>query len=642
MSLPLQLMTEQPSRYHTMLKAIDAERKHDEAFFKNLNESKTMQQKVNAGFVWYPVQIIRKSYTIGEYLEVEVQRIKNTEKSHKFSEGMAASLFNIQDERQDFKVVISAVRGDKMRMLLHTDQSDRLDILEKGLSGVEVIYDDKPYKVMEAAIKAVIDAKKDNHRLLRDALTAGSLHQIDIRNTEENLYIEVNKNINSSQKNAIELCLSAPLMGIIHGPPGTGKTTTLVALAVALLKTEKRILVCASSNNAVDLLAERMSEKGLSVLRIGNITRIHDDLMHLTVEEKVRNHHEWSHIKKVKIQAHETEKKASQYKRNFGPEERDERRELRKEAMDLRKWAYELEDRLIDEIVRGSQVIATTLIGTSNKILKDMYFKTVIIDEASQSLEAECWNAMLKADRVILAGDHKQLPPTVKSTEAAKLGMETTILDILTDQNSHSSLLTEQYRMHHKILGFSNVRYYESKLDSHTDVVNRTLRNDHLPLVYIDTAGCGFEEVMNNEHRSYANLGEYFIIREHILSLSEKLLGTSIGIICPYSEQVRYIRQQISDDEILRAMEIEVNSIDGFQGQEKEVIYISLVRCNDTGDIGFLKDERRINVAMTRAQKKLVIVGDSATIGQHKLFLDLMAYIEKEGHYDSAWNYMGY
>jgi len=635
-------MTEQHSRYFKILKAIDAERKYDEAFFKNLNESKTMQQKVDAGFVWYPVQVIRKSYTIGEYLEVEIQRTKNKEKSHKFSEGMAASLFNIQDDRIDFKVVISAVRGEKMRMLLHTNQSDRLDILDKGLTGIEVIYDDKPYKVMESAIKAVVDAKKENHRLLRDALTEGRLHQTDVRNTEQNILVEANKFINSSQKKAIQLCLGAPLMGIIHGPPGTGKTTTLVAMAASLLKTEKRILVCASSNNAVDLLAEKLSEKGLSVLRIGNITRIHDNLMHLTIEEKVRNHNEWPHIKKVKIQAHEAEKKAAHYKRNFGPEERDERRELKKEARELRKWAYDLEDRLIDEIVRGSQVIATTLIGASNKIIKDMYFKTVIIDEASQSLEAECWNAMLKADRVMLAGDHKQLPPTVKSAEASKLGMETTILDILTEQNSHSSLLTEQYRMHHKILGFSNIRYYQSKLESHPDVIDRTLRNDHLPLVFIDTAGCGFEEVVNNERRSYANHGEYFIIREHILSLSEKLLGTSIGIICPYSEQVRYIRQQIGDDEILRTLDIEVNSIDGFQGQEKEVIYISLVRCNDSGDIGFLKDERRINVAMTRAQKKLVMVGDSATIGQHKLFLDLIAYVETEGHYDSAWNYMGY
>ena len=196
--------------------------------------------------------------------------------------------------------------------------------------------------------------------------------------------------------------------------------------------------------------------------------------------------------------------------------------------------------------------------------------------------------------------------------------------------------------MHHKILGFSNDRFYGGQLTSHPSVADRLLRSDHQPLIYIDTAGCGFEEVMHQQHRSYANHGEFFIIREHILANREKLLGVSIGIISPYSEQVRYVRNQISEDSDLRAMDIEVNSIDGFQGQEKELIYISMVRCNDNGEIGFLKDERRLNVAMTRAQKKLVLVGDSATLGQHPLFVSLINHVEKEGHYDSAWNYMGY
>jgi ATP-dependent RNA/DNA helicase IGHMBP2 len=629
------------NRYLTLLQAIDAERKHDESFFKSLNESKTLQQKVNAGFLWYPVNILRKSYTIGEYLEIEVQRTKNIEVNHRFSEGIAASFFNVQNERVELKVVVSAVRGDKMRLLLHTDLSEKTDIFERGLSGVEVIYDDKPYKVMEKAIKAVIDTKKEYHRLLRDGISSQSLNQYPLKVEIDGL-IDNRSDINASQKEAIKSCLNAPNLGIIHGPPGTGKTTTLIALAETLLKSEKRILVCASSNNAVDLLAERLSMRGISVLRVGNITRIHDDLMHLTIEEKVRSHQDWNHIKKVKIQAHEIDKKASQFKRNFGAEERDERREWRKEARELRKWAIELEDRLIHDIVHDSQVIATTLIGVSHRILNDLHFKTVIIDEASQALEPECWNAILKAERVILAGDHKQLPPTVKSVDAVKLGLETTILDRMTDHITFSSLLKEQYRMHHRILGFSNQKYYQNLLISNEAVANRLLRNDHQPLVYIDTAGCGFEEVMNAEHRSFANHGEYFIIREHILANREKYLGVSIGIISPYAEQVRYIRSQISDDEDLRSMDIEVNSIDGFQGQEKEVIFISLVRSNDQGEVGFLKDERRLNVALTRAQKKVVVIGDSATLGQNALYVALIQHIEKEGYYDSAWNYMGY
>jgi superfamily I DNA and/or RNA helicase len=629
-------------RFEKLLKAIQEERKHEERFFKDIHHSKSLQEKVSTGFVWYPVQAMRKSYTVGEYIEVELERNTDQKISHKFSEGSAALLFHIQsNERTEFKGVVSFVRQHKMRILLHLDHMDRLDIIEKGLLGVEMIYDDKPYKVMESAIKNVMASKHETITYLRSALIKGKIEDHYSKDIV-NIGITPLLSLNESQKQAIVTSITAPNIAIVHGPPGTGKTTTLVGLIQALTKNEKRILVCASSNNAVDLLASRLHQMGINVLRIGNITRIHDDLMQLTIEEKVRNHHDWAHIKKVRIQAQDADRKASQFKRNFGPEERDERKELRKESRELRKWASELEDRLMDDIVHQAQVIATTLIGCSNRILDKMYFTTCVIDEASQALEPECWNAMLKANRVILAGDHKQLPPTVKSQEAKSLGLETTILDILADNIPHTSLLNTQYRMHDLILRFSNERFYHNALYSHDTVRNHALRNDHQPLVFIDTAGAGFDEKFNINQRSYSNPGEYFIIREHILLHKENLLGCSIGIISPYNEQVRYIRQEISDDADLKLLDIEVNSIDGFQGQEKEVIYISLVRCNEKGDIGFIKDERRLNVAMTRAMKKLVILGDSATLGQHKLFLDLITFVQESGHYDSAWNYMGY
>lgn len=627
-------------RYYQFMKAIDAERRHDEAFYRNLNESKSIKEKVEGGFSWYPVKIVRKSYSIGEYIEVEVERSIVMDKSHKLSEGMAVSLFNIQKERIDFKGVISGIRQDKMRILLHQDVMERLDVFEHGLSGVELIYDDRPYNVMQKALKEVVSSQKETIIAIREALVNARF--INEAPPQKGHNISKTNHLNPSQISAVQTCLQAPYLAIIHGPPGTGKTTTLVSLAENLLEQEKRLLVCASSNNAVDLLARRLAAQGISVLRVGNITRIHDDIAHLTIEERVRSHPDWTHIKKVKIQAEELNKKASQYKRNFGQEERDERKLLRKEARELRKWAYELEDRLTAEIKYGVQVIATTLIGVSNRLLSDMHFNSVIIDEASQSLEPECWNAILKADRVILAGDHKQLPPTVKSQESMKLGLETTILDILTGNTVYSCLLNVQYRMNQTILGFSNQRFYAGLLSSDSHVEKRFLRDDKTPLVFIDTAGCGFEEVLHSERLSYANHGEFFILREHLLIQYEKLLGASIGIICPYAEQVRYIRQELAGDETLSQLNIEVNTIDGFQGQEKEVIYISLVRSNENGDIGFVKDERRLNVAMTRAQKKLILIGDSATLGQNVLYGDLITHIEAEGHYDSAWNYMGY
>lgn len=629
-------------RFEKLLKAIDEERKHEERFFKELHQNKTLQDKVKSGFVWYPVQLVRKYYTVGEYLEVEVERNTDGIGAHKFSEGSAAHLFHIQQhERKDYKGVVSFVRQHKMRILLHLDHIDRLEDIEKGLLGIEMIYDDKPYKVMESALKNVISSKNEHIMYLRSALVKGQI--TDSFNIDESFHsLSPLLALNDSQKQAIKLSADAPHIAIIHGPPGTGKTTTLVGLIDTLCKTEKRILVCASSNNAVDLLASRLHHLGINVLRIGNITRIHDDLMQQTVEEKVRNHQDWNHIKKVRIQAQDADRKASQFKRSFGPEERDERKELRKEAKELRKWASELEDRLIDDIIQQAQVITTTLIGCSNRILDKMHFNTCIIDEASQALEPECWNAILKANRVILAGDHKQLPPTVKSQEAMKLGLETTVLDVLSDSIPYTSLLNTQYRMHDLILSFSNKKFYKNALLSHASVGKHTLRNDQQPLVYIDTAGAGFEEKFNPNQKSYSNPGEYFIIREHILLHKENLLGCAIGIISPYNEQVRYLRQEIAEDVDLKMLDIEINSIDGFQGQEKEVIYISLVRSNDNGDIGFVKDERRLNVAMTRAMKKLVIIGDSSTLGQHKLYEELLTFVQEDGFYDSAWSYMGY
>lgn len=627
-------------RYHQLLKAIDAERKHDETFYKNLNANKGLKEKVDEGFAWYPVSIIRKSYSIGEHIEIEIERSSSEAKSHKFSEGVAVSVFNVQDDRSDFRGVISGLRQDTMRIMMHQDVMEKLDVFDHGLSGVELIYDDRPYKVMEKAIMEVISSKKDNIQAIREALFYQAFRN-EIT-PDPAFVVPVSGTLNPSQMAAIGTSLQAPYLSIIHGPPGTGKTTTLVALTENLLKNEKQILVCASSNNAVDLLARRLWSRGITVLRVGHVTRIHEDLLHLTMDEQVRHHPDWVHIKKVKIQAEELFRKSSQYKRKWGPEERDERRDQRKEARQLRQWAFELEERLTDEIKNNTRVIATTLIGVSHKWLEGMHFSTVVIDEASQALEPECWNAILKADRVVLAGDHKQLPPTVKSQESVRLGLDVTLLDILAGQTLYSSVLKIQYRMNEAILTFSNQKFYHGLLESDPSVRKRVIHDDRYPLVFIDTAGCGFEEMMHSERKSFFNQGEFFIIREHILLHYEKWLGAQIGIICPYAEQVRYIRQEMSGDASLSQLDIEVNTIDGFQGQEKEVIYISLVRSNLYGGIGFVEDGRRLNVAMTRAQKKLVIVGDSSTLGQHNLYSDLLTFIENEGHYDSAWNYMGY
>ena len=436
--------------------------------------------------------------------------------------------------------------------------------------------------------------------------------------------------------------MASSYVSVIHGSPGTGKTTTLVDLVQELVKSEKKVMVCASSNNAVDVLALRLHAKGIKVLRVGNITKVHEAMTDMTVVEKTRNHPDWATIKKMRIQVDQLERQARQYKRNFTPENRNERKQLRLEAKEIKTWARELEQRISREIVDEAEVIATTLISASHPLIDDLKYKTAIIDEASQALEPECWNAILKADRVIFAGDHKQLPPTVKSEEAKKFGLEITMLDLLSEQPDCTHLLTVQYRMHQNILGFSNERFYQNQLQSSDTVKNRLLPGDHNAVIFIDTAGCSFDETVNPSQKSFKNEGEYFIIREYIEQKKELLLGASIGIISPYAEQVRYLTEVMSGETVFSDLEIELNTIDGFQGQEKDVMFISLVRSNDKGEIGFLKDERRLNVALTRARKKLIVIGDSATLGQHDVFIKFIEYVERCGGLDSAWNYMKY
>jgi ATP-dependent RNA/DNA helicase IGHMBP2 len=625
-------------RFQNLIKAIDAERNQEIEFFNTFKTLSSTNSKVKAGIAWQAVNINRKYYGLGEALEIEVERTKHLDQPHKFTTGVSVLLSNNDAEIPSIKATIGYVRGNKMRLVTFSDVMEALEDYDNGITVVELIYDDRPYKVMETAIKDVINSKNPFITDLTKSINNGIFSPPTTFIPSANIINRLD--INESQKSAIVSACSSNDVSIIHGPPGTGKTTTLVALIQELAIKEKRILVCASSNNAVDLLTSKLDKVGLDVLRIGNITRIDDDVSHLTIDEKVRSHVEWSHIKKVRIQANDCETKAGKYKRSFGPEERKLRRELRHEARELRKWAIELEDRVIHEMILATKIVTSTLIGASHHSIVDLLFDTVVIDEASQALEPECWNAILRGKRVILAGDHMQLPPTVKSSNALKFGLSTTLLDQLINQVQSGGLLNVQYRMHDAILAFSNINYYKGLLKSHENVANRLIKSDNLPLMMIDTAGCGFDEEQHSETRSYYNKGEFFIIREHLLLIREKLLGHSIGIIAPYSEQVRFIRAQIEDDELLRLMSIDVDSVDGFQGQERDIIYLSLVRSNERSEIGFVKDERRLNVALTRAKSKLVIVGDSATLAVHPTYGALVDHIIITGHYDSAWTYM--
>lgn len=624
-------------RYDDLLEAIEHERKNEQDFYQKLNVSKTIQQRIDGGYLWYPVELQNRRYSIGDQIELTFEKKKDADKPHKLKTGIGVRVFKEGEDAFSYMGVISFVRRDKIKIFVGDEHIMGDHRLTKGLIGIEAIYDEKPFQIMKKALLAVKDRNDVRFMNFKNGILTGDFG----KSYQDPIPKEfVSSRLNPSQSDAVHTVSSAEYVGIVYGPPGTGKTTTLVQLIKQLVKKEKRVLVCAPSNNAVDLLATLLHQIGLNVLRVGNVSRVDDDTVHLTLSEKARNHPEWKQIKKVRILEQEAFNQAGQFKRKFGQQEREDRKAMYKEAKELRKWARDLEDRLKDQIVDEAQVICTTLIGASHSSIDNLEYQTVIIDEASQALEPSCWNVILKAQRVILAGDHKQLSPVVKSEEAKKLGLGVTLLDRLMDKVSHTSMLKVQYRMHQSILGFSNQMFYEDALESHESVVNHTLPNDTSPAVFIDTSGCGFEEVFNEKNRSYANPEEYYILREYMLQQKEKQVGFSIGIIAPYGHQVQVMREFVSQDEEWRDMDVEVNTVDGFQGQEKDIIYISLVRSNDQGNIGFLSDERRLNVAMTRAKKKLVLIGDMATLSYHELFRKLADYMEKEGEYKSAWEFM--
>lgn len=634
-------MSSEEQYFRNLLEGLECERKDEEIFFKSFISNTNIKEKIQNGFAWYPVSILSSRYTIGEYLEVEIARSDTSALPHRIKEGVGVSLFNMQgNQKTEWAGVVSWLRKNKMRIILQNSALDRDDIPDKGLTGVEMVYDERPYKVMKDALTKAMLSKEPQIIELKNTLIQESKFETRVEDFENGVFDSLPSYLNDSQKYAITSSMSSESLSIIHGPPGTGKTTTIVALIRMLSKIEKRILVCAPSNNAVDLLAERIDSQNIDTIRIGNVTRIGDKVMHLTLEEKAKSDPEWAHIKKIKIQADEAEKLSGKYKRQFGHVEREERFALKREARDLRKWARELEHRLTKDLVGNAKVIVSTLIGAAKDDLENLIFDTVIIDEASQSLEPESWVAILKGKRIILVGDHKQLPPTVKSKNAVKLGFDTTLLDKLSLKTQRSFLLNVQYRMNDKIVAFSNQKFYGARLLSHVDNASKTLR-DLQVVSFIDTAGTGFEEKQNPERKSYYNEGEFFILREHLLAHREQLMGAEIGVISPYAEQVKYLTQSLEEETELTDFNIEVNTIDGFQGQEKDVIYISLVRSNDRGEIGFLADERRLNVAMTRARMSMVIIGDSATLANHSLYTELLDHFESQEAMDSAWSYMG-
>jgi predicted DNA helicase len=403
---------------------------------------------------------------------------------------------------------------------------------------------------------------------------------------------------------------------------------------VQLLREEKQVMVCAPSNAATDHLAKSLYARGLKVVRIGNLAKVESDNTALTLDVLIQQEKDFKQIRELKKRAIELRKMGGKYKRNFGREESEQRKLIFNEAKNLSKEARELENYLVEKVLGDAQVIACTLIGSSSDYLQGRKFSTVIIDEAGQGIEPAVWVPILKADKVVMAGDPYQLPPTVKSVDAERQGLSVTLLEKAIQRHDAVFLLRTQYRMNTLIMEFSNRKFYHGQLEAHPSVAEWHIESSPQVVEFVDTAGCGFEEQASEESSSRCNPEEARLLRLHFDQLAPDT-SLSVGVISPYRAQVELLQETFAD-----VSQVSVNTIDSFQGQERDVIYMSLVRSNPKSEIGFLKDYRRMNVAMTRARKKLVIIGDSATLGNDRFYGDFLSYAEEIGAYKSAWEYL--
>lgn len=624
-------------RLNQLWEAVEAERAEEERFYAGFMEAKTIKEKAETGYAWHPVSFSSSQHSLNDYLEIKIEKTGELSATGKFREGSGVQLVLVRSgESETLRGTITRLTKRQMWLLCPSDEIDDLELPLSAINAVELIYDERPYLIMKDAITQVKLASKESLIRLKKAIYDPVFRQ------KEGVYeLQLGHDqLNDGQKEAIGIAMSSSPVSIIQGPPGTGKTTTLIGLIQEVLCREKRVLVCASSNNAVDLLASKCLELGLNTLRLGNVSRISDKVMAASLNEKVRQNKSWNQIKKWRIEADELRKKAAKFKRSFGKEEREERRQLFQEAKLTLKYAESIESDLIQQELTSARVIVTTLISSASNYLDKLPFETVIIDEASQATEPECWVAMLKAERVILAGDHKQLPPTVKSEVAQSKGLSVTLLDILIPRLSRVGYLSMQYRMNLEVLSFPNAQFYQNTLIASPNVAHRKLE-DQLPgVIFIDTAGTGFEECRDASSRSIYNPGEAELVIKHMMQRKEILLHKEIAIISPYAEQVRYITEYIRTHEIDIPGDWDCDTIDGFQGQEKDVVYISLVRSNENNELGFITDMRRLNVALTRARMQTIIVGDSVTLSKNPVYTALISHIEKNEGYSSAWEWI--
>jgi ATP-dependent RNA/DNA helicase IGHMBP2 len=622
---------------------LKTEQEEDRNSYLKIATTSSAAERRSNGITWYPIAIRDTEPGRGDYITVELERTTHHDIIHQFRSGMPAALFSNHNNTEDrVEGTISFVSGNRLKLALREDELPEWS--RNGKLGVDLLFDENSYEEMQKAMKQAESLLENN--------TEGRLVQILTGNRKPSFHEEYEfvapDKLNASQMEAIHKILSAEDLAIVHGPPGTGKTTTLVQAIKALVhKDGKQILVVAPSNAAVDLLSEKLADEGLDVIRAGNPARISEKLMSLTLDHKTANDARIKEVKKMKKQAQAFKDMAHKYKRSFGKAERDQRKALFDEAHKVMKEADRTEQYIMEGLLDKAQVITATLVGANHFSIRNRNYHTIVLDEAGQALEPASWIPVLKGKKLVMAGDHHQLPPTIKSKQAGKDGLNDTLMSKCVALFPEAVvLLKEQYRMHKNIMGYSSFVFYENSLEAHHSVAEHLLYADDKPLNFIDTAGCGYEEKI--EGTRISNEEEAAFLFRHVTQLvanveqhySKKDFPT-IAIISPYREQVLLMQDMILNNSALMAHKdkISVNTIDSFQGQERDIVYISMTRSNADGVVGFLSDTRRMNVAMTRARKKLIVIGDSATLSSFPFYADFISYTEKLDSWQSAWEF---
>lgn len=455
--------------------------------------------------------------------------------------------------------------------------------------------------------------------------------------------VEFLTDLNPPQQEAVRFALGAPDVAILHGPPGTGKTTTLAEVIYQAVRRGDRVLACAPSNTAVDNLLERLVTLMPNVLRVGHPARVFESLRDHTLDERVDADPSTDVVRDMRRELEELMRSASRPFR--GRDARKRRSLLYATAGDLRGQIRSLEQSVIRGILESADVICTTT-TIDDDLLGNAKFDWVVVDEACQCTESSVWQAVQRGDRLVLAGDHCQLPPTVLSDEAAAEGMRDSLMQRLIEREGDAVFrrLTVQYRMHQSIMEFSSNEFYDGSLLADASVAGHGLQDlegvapstlSEEPVLFVDTAGAGMDEQLEPDGESKLNPGEARVVLHFVRELLDAgVSADQIAVIAPYAAQVRLLRNR------MELRELEIDTVDGFQGREKEVILITLTRSNDRGEIGFLGDTRRTNVALTRAKRKLIVIGDSATLGGNEFYARMLEYFESKNAYHSVFEYV--